>query len=196
VRRLLGPFVEAARRLLAAGHVDAAHVIAASSLDPATRTLVEQGAARSGMHVITADAEGGAMRWLRAFDAALAASGTASLEAALAGASPVVAYRMDRLGFALARRLVRTSHMALPNVLLDERVYPELVQDEVTPARLVAAARSLIGHDPAQAAAKLRALLAPSLAERFGLRVARLCADWLGVRELGRAPKTEPTANP
>ena len=54
----------------------------------------------------------------------------------LAGAGPVVAYRLDPVSYALARRLVKTPHIALPNVLLGRRAFPELLQDAVTPARI------------------------------------------------------------
>ena len=63
----------------------------------------------------------------------LLASGTATLEAALLGKAMVVAYRMSSMGYAIASRLIRSEHIALPNLLLGERVVPELVQDQATP---------------------------------------------------------------
>jgi lipid-A-disaccharide synthase len=49
----------------------------------------------------------------------------------------------------VARFLVRTPHIALPNLLLQERLLPELVQDEATPQHLEAAVRRLL--DPHEA---------------------------------------------
>ena len=63
----------------------------------------------------------------------LLASGTATLEAALLGKAMVVAYRMSSIGYAIASRLIRSEHIALPNLLLGERVVPELVQHQATP---------------------------------------------------------------
>jgi lipid-A-disaccharide synthase len=63
----------------------------------------------------------------------LLASGTATLEAALLGKAMVVAYRMSSMGYAIASRLIRSEHIALPNLLLGERVVPELVQHQATP---------------------------------------------------------------
>ena len=84
---------------------------------------------------------------LPAFDVALTASGTATLEAALARAVPVVAYRVGLLTELVARALVRTSHYALPNVLLERRAFAELLQRDVNPALLAAAlAQSLDGR--------------------------------------------------
>ncbi|HEY4119634.1 MAG TPA: hypothetical protein VGM56_17315, partial [Byssovorax sp.] len=123
----------------------------------------------------------GAAPLLSAFDASLVASGTASLEAALAGASPVVAYRMDPLAYAIARRLVTTRFIALPNVVLGRAAAPELVQADATPARLVAALEGVLARaDGAAIAAELRAALEPGLGDAtFGARVAARLTDWL-----------------
>jgi lipid-A-disaccharide synthase len=142
---------------------------------------VERLAAASRLHVIEADPVRGAAPLLGGFAAALCASGTASLEAALAGAAPVVAYRLDPLAFALARRLVRTRDVALPNVLLGRRAFPELLQDEVTARALVAAARGVLGRreELVGLGAALRAMLAPPSPGSFGERVAALIRPWL-----------------
>ena len=78
----------------------------------------------------------GASSVLPAFDVVLCASGTASLEAALAGIPPVVIYRVDALTHAVARFALRTPHVALPNVILGRRAFPELLQREATPGRI------------------------------------------------------------
>ena len=74
---------------------------------------------------------------LAAADRVLVASGTATLETALLGRPAVVLYAMQRLTFAIAKRLVRVPHIALPNILLGKRVYPEILQEEITPQRLL-----------------------------------------------------------
>lgn len=71
----------------------------------------------------------------------LVASGTASLDAALAGTPSVVVYRMHPLSYLVARRLVRVDHIALPNLIAGERILPELVQGAFTPK----AAASIVG---------------------------------------------------
>ena len=68
--------------------------------------------------------------------AALVKSGTTTLEAALAGTPFVVAYRMNPLSYQLARRLVDVPHIALANLVANERIVPELVQDAATPTTL------------------------------------------------------------
>ncbi|MDD5307725.1 MAG: lipid-A-disaccharide synthase, partial [Deltaproteobacteria bacterium] len=81
---------------------------------------------------------------LAAADVALVASGTATLEAALAGVPTAVAYRMDPVSWAAARLLVRTSFVALPNLVAGRRVVPELLQGEATGPSLAKAALGLL----------------------------------------------------
>jgi lipid-A-disaccharide synthase len=179
IARLADPFFRAATSLLASGAVASARVLVAPDLPQASRTLLGRLSRASGLPLLVT--EGGALPHLAAFSASLCASGTASLECALAGAAPVVAYRLDPLAFALARRLVRTPHIALPNVLLNRRAYPELLQDEATPAKLAAAARVLLDRrdESLRLAAELHAILAPPSPALFGRRVAELLIPWL-----------------
>ncbi|HEX6070171.1 MAG TPA: lipid-A-disaccharide synthase, partial [Longimicrobiaceae bacterium] len=76
--------------------------------------------------------------------AAIVKSGTTTLEAALAGTPFVVAYRMNPLSYQLARRLVEVPHIALANLVAEERLAPELVQDAATPEALSAAVLPLL----------------------------------------------------
>ena len=79
--------------------------------------------------------------------AALVKSGTTTLEAALAGTPFVVVYRMSRWSFQIAKRVVRVPHIALANLVAGERLAPEFVQDDATPARLAAALEDLVDVD-------------------------------------------------
>lgn len=78
-----------------------------------------------------------AMRHARA---AIAASGTATLELALARVPHVGAYRIRWWEAAIARLLVKVNMALLPNILLNERVVPELLQENCTPEKIAAAA--------------------------------------------------------
>jgi lipid-A-disaccharide synthase len=68
--------------------------------------------------------------------AALTKSGTSTLELALAGVPMAVTYRVNRLTGAIARRLIRVPHVAMVNLLVGQRLVPELLQQDCTPARL------------------------------------------------------------
>lgn len=75
---------------------------------------------------------GGAREVLTACDGALVKSGTSTLEAMLLRRPMVVSYRMGRLSYQLARRLIRSPYVALPNILLSRMRVPELLQYEGT----------------------------------------------------------------
>jgi len=68
--------------------------------------------------------------------AAVACAGTVTLEAACAGVPTTIVYRTDRLTHSIAKRLVRVDFCGLPNIVLGEAVYPELVQSDLTSAAL------------------------------------------------------------
>jgi lipid-A-disaccharide synthase len=59
----------------------------------------------------------------------------------------VIVYRLAPLTYALARLIVRVPFIGMPNLIAERRVVPELIQHEVTPARIAAAARQLL-EDP------------------------------------------------
>lgn len=68
---------------------------------------------------------------LRYASAALVKSGTSTLEAALEDVPFVVAYRTNEITSFLAQRLMRVDHIALPNLIADERIVPEFIQGEL-----------------------------------------------------------------
>jgi len=112
---------------------------------------------RSGLDVTLMDGAVGALSRARL---ALVASGTATLESALLETPLVIAYRTGRLNYALAKRLIKIPDVGLVNVLLGERVAPELVQHEATPAALADAVHALLtdGARRAQTIARFRGL--------------------------------------
>jgi len=76
---------------------------------------------------------------------AVVASGTATVEAALAGTPTVIVYRVSPLTFMVGRWLVRVPHVGMANLLAGERLFPELIQDDFTPERLAREVLGLIG---------------------------------------------------
>ena len=100
---------------------------------------------------------GQAYQALGAAHVAVVASGTATVEAALAAVPTVIVYRVSPLTFAVGRRLVRVEHVGMANLLAGERMFPELIQDDFTPARLAHEVLSLI-QDPERIKAVRRGL--------------------------------------
>jgi lipid-A-disaccharide synthase len=180
IARLVEPFARAMPLAFAQLPDVTARIVVAPSLPEATRELLRATATSAGIATIDAPPEG-ALSYLPAFDAALVASGTASLECALAGVPPVVAYRLHPLTMAIARRVVRTPHIALPNVVLSRAghapAFRELVQEAVTPEALATALHDTL-LDPAARAGcdAVRAAMNAPLSDgrRFDERVAAI----------------------
>ncbi len=84
---------------------------------------------------------------LAAAHLAVVASGTATVEAALAGTPTIIVYRLSPLTFNVGRRLIRVSHVGMANLLAGERMFPELLQDDFTPQRLAQEALAMM-RDP------------------------------------------------
>ncbi len=80
---------------------------------------------------------------------ALCASGTATLELGLLTTPMLVLYRLGFWTFTLARVLVDLPHISLVNLVLEREAVPELLQGEVRPARVAAAAEDLL-RDPSR----------------------------------------------
>lgn len=74
---------------------------------------------------------------MQAADAAVVASGTATLETALLRTPLVVGYRLKRLSYWLATRMVKLPHVALVNIVLDKGVAPELIQADFNPEAIL-----------------------------------------------------------
>lgn len=152
VQQLVPAMLEAARTLSASGAVDRVLISAAPSVD---ETVMNAALARAGTLPPGATVvRGEATAVLRASRAAIVASGTATLQAAVVGTPLVMVYRVSALTFWIARRLVTTPYAALVNVVAERRVVPELMQGEVTAERLVAEATPLLTDDRATETAR------------------------------------------
>ena len=85
-----------------------------------------------------------------AADVALAASGTVSLELAMAGVPNFIAYKVSPLTGAIAKRLLKIRFVNLLNILSDKEIIPELLQENCTVDKVVATLQKLLQH-PEQA---------------------------------------------
>ncbi|WP_445373973.1 lipid-A-disaccharide synthase [Photorhabdus tasmaniensis] len=88
--------------------------------------------------------DGKAREIMIASDAALLASGTAALECMLAKCPMVVGYRMKPFTFWLAKRLVKTAYVSLPNLLSGQELVKELLQEKCQPQKLADELLSLL----------------------------------------------------
>jgi lipid-A-disaccharide synthase len=91
-----------------------------------------------------------AQKWaaFRQARAALAASGTVTLELALARVPTVVAYKVTLVEELIARALVKVRMVGLANIILGEMIMPELLQRQATPENLADALVAIVGDTP------------------------------------------------
>jgi len=173
VKRLMAPFGDALLRLEEQAGPLAVILPVVSSV----RALIEEGLKSWSVtpHIVSGETDKfSAFKLARV---ALAASGTATLELALAGTPMVVAYRSDPLAGTLRFLLIAHS-VVLPNLILGENVIPELLQEDCTGERLSRALMPLLRGGP-EREAQLRGLA--RVTERIGeteespsLRAARI----------------------
>jgi len=172
IRYLLRPAVGAARQLVGEGWqavIALAHTVSRDDL------AAELGGRLPDCPVI----EGDTYNLVHAADAVLVASGTATLETALLERPMVIMYRVSPLTFALARRLVHVPHIGMPNIILGRRVFPELIQREVTEDKLAAAVRDVAARR-AEVTAALHEVRSQLGAPGAARRAARLALELMG----------------
>jgi lipid-A-disaccharide synthase len=87
---------------------------------------------------------------LAAADAALAASGTVTMEAALLGTPMVTFYRVNPWSWRAGRWLVRTPFFTMVNLVAERKIVPELMQEEATGARMADEVRALLRDESAR----------------------------------------------
>ncbi len=83
--------------------------------------------------------------------ASIVASGTATVEAALIGNPFLVVYRVSRITYAVAQRVVRVAHVGMVNLIAGRRIVPELIQDDFTASKVVERLRPLLENEEARA---------------------------------------------
>ncbi len=80
--------------------------------------------------------------------AALAKSGTVTLELALAGVPMVTAYRAGALEAWVMRNMIQVNSVILANLVIGENVVPEFIQQDCTPEKLLPALREVLSDSP------------------------------------------------
>jgi lipid-A-disaccharide synthase len=83
--------------------------------------------------------------------ASVVASGTATVEAALIGNPFLVVYRVSRITYAVAQRVVRVPHVGMVNLIAGRRIVPELIQDDFTASKVAERLRPLLENEEARA---------------------------------------------
>ncbi len=143
VGRLMRPFGDAVRLTLErAGPCEVILPVVET-----VRPLVEAGLADWPLRPHLVEGESEKFKAFRLARAALAASGTVTLELALAGVPMVVAYKVDIVAWQF-RFLMKVPSIVLANLVLGENVFPELIQHDCTGGTLADALAPLMGETP------------------------------------------------
>lgn len=111
---------------------------------PHVATLVKKVVADSAQPVVVVEGEREKRNAFSASTVALATSGTVSLELAVAGVPTVIAYKMKRATFAIAKRLVKVRFASLVNIVEDREIVPEFIQGDCTAEKLAEAVNGLL----------------------------------------------------
>ena len=145
LRRHEPVFAETVRTL--ARRIDGLRVLVPTL--PQNRAALADKTASWGAPVTVVEGKAEKYAAFAASDAALTASGMATLELALAALPMIVCYRVNPLTAAIARRILIVPHIAMPNIIAERRAAPEFVQRDCSPQRLVPALEQLL-QDPGQ----------------------------------------------
>lgn len=119
---------------------------------PRLMSAVQAAIADSGLPMTVVTDEAGKLAAFRQARFALAASGTVTLELALAGIPTVAAYRVAGWEAFIARRMIKVPSVILPNLILGTRVVPEFLQEDATAANLAPALLEIAADGPARQA--------------------------------------------
>lgn len=123
---------------------------------PARREELEALLADHPARDIVVLCDGESRQAMTAADAVLLASGTAALEAMLCHRPMVVAYKMAPATHWLAKRMVKTDWISLPNLIAQETLVPELVQDAASHEAIGAALLEWLDDDAKRQAMEAR----------------------------------------
>jgi lipid-A-disaccharide synthase len=134
---------------------------------------------------------------LHAAEAAIVASGTATLEAALARCPMVITYKLSPLTYRMVMRRALLPYFGLPNILAGEFIVPELLQDDATPANLAQALGNWLDHKAAREQVRLRfQAMHQSLARDHDARVAEALAPYFDRSHATPPPVSDGRAAP
>lgn len=143
VERLMAPFGATVERV-AARFPDVQVLLPTVA---AVAAPVREAVARWPGRVHIIEGEDDKFRAFKLARTALAASGTVTLELAVSGCPMVVSYKVDGIGI-LVRPWVNPPHFALANLVLGERAFPELMQEDCEPSKLADALCALVEDGP------------------------------------------------
>lgn len=120
------------------------HLLAANDQ---CETLIRDGLARLGLgSPLFTVSTGYSLTQLSRSDLAWVASGTATVECAVAGVPMLVLYKVNPITYWVGRQLVQVPYLAMVNILAGKKIVPEFLQHNATPDALLAATKQLLNQ--------------------------------------------------
>jgi lipid-A-disaccharide synthase len=146
IRKHLPVMLEAARRITAEHKIRLRVVLPSASMQNLARSVADLfGVAVQTGELATA---------LASATVAIAASGTVTMECAYFNVPTVVIYKTSMSTYLLGRQFIKVKYLAMPNLLADREIYPELIQSEANPENIYAAAKDLLNNQERRSAIK------------------------------------------
>jgi lipid-A-disaccharide synthase len=146
IKKHLPVMLEAARRITAEQKIRLRVVLPS----PAMQNLARSVADLFGVAVQT----GELATALASATAAIAASGTVTMECAYFQVPTVVIYKTSWSTYLLGRTFIGVKYLAMPNLLADQQIYPEYIQGQANPENIYAATKDLLNNPARRATIK------------------------------------------
>lgn len=194
LKRLLPVMLEAVRRVRKEFPGHELVMPLAPNLEKAGYMPLMDGFVKEGVRVVREKA----LHALSASEAAVIASGTATLQAAFLGRPMVVVYKVFPLTYLMARMILDVKYITLVNLLLDRQVVPELIQGRAAPEGIMEELRSILTDEKRREGmlSGLREVKGLFSGKRPSRRVAEIVgemAGW-GVRDPSPSGVTDPSS--
>ena len=126
---------------------------------------------------------GGLPETLAQTTVAISKTGTVATECACAGVPTIAIYKTSWFTFEVGKRIVKVGHLAMPNLLAGEEVFPEFIQGAATAENIANAALALLRDEArrARTKARLREVMGTLGGSGASRRAARAIARLVGV---------------
>jgi lipid-A-disaccharide synthase len=146
IERHLPVLIDAVRQIGQAGRPPAPRFILAVPFGTSLGSNLRERISETSIQVL----EGQTWDVLACAELALAASGTVTIEATLLGTPMVTFYRVNNLSWLMGKYLVKVPFYSMVNLVAGRRIVPELIQGDMTAARLAGEALALLGDESAR----------------------------------------------
>jgi lipid-A-disaccharide synthase len=145
------------------------------------RSTVEEVRALAARYVPSLKVQlGGISEALQRATIAIASTGTVTMECAFFGVPTIALYKTSWSTYQIGKRIIQVKYLAMPNLLANEAIFPELIQQDATAENIARAALDLLSDAPRREAIRTKltkvvaSLGGPGASQRAAQAIARL----------------------